>query len=161
MSQIAGAVFDSAPGPWNIQENISHLFELHNIREFDKQELMVRLAYCSVNYVNGMSVKEIVSEARLQARYLPFNLEQHRDVPWVGSFLKYGEKESWPTLFLASKKDRQIPWRYVRSVSKEQERRGRRSSLHLFPSSGHVAHLKVHPEEYRDTVASFMQTLET
>merc|ERR1719414_811631 len=117
---------------------------------------MFQVAYCAVNRANGMSVRDIVREASLQNRYLASNLERHHDVPFVGSFLKYEDKGSWPTLFLASKKDRQIHWRYIKSVSEEQKRRGRRSSLHIFPSSGHVAHLKVHPEEYREIVASFM-----
>ena len=83
----------------------------------------------------------------------------HSQVPWCGSFLKYEDTNPWPTLFLASKKDRQIPWSYVDSVMKEQERRGRKTKLFLFPSSGHVAHLKVHPELYKQEVSAFLQSI--
>ena len=89
-----------------------------------------------VNKVNGASFGEILSASRLQKSDLQRTWQLHSQVPWCGSFLKYEDTNPWPTLFLASKKDRQIPWSYVDSVMKEQERRGRKTKLFLFPSSG-------------------------
>ena len=112
-----------------------------------------------VNKVNGASFGEILSASRLQKSDLQRTWQLHSQVPWCGSFLKYEDTNPWPTLFLASKKDRQIPWSYVDSVMKEQERRGRKTKLFLFPSSGHVAHLKVHPELYKQEVSAFLQSI--
>ena len=81
-------------------------------------------------------------------------------MPWCGPFLKYNDNGSWPTLFLASKKDRQIPWSYVESVMREQERKGRRTKLFLFPTSDHVAHLKVHPDLYKQEVSIFLESIQ-
>ena len=38
----------------------------------------------------------------------------------------------------------------------QQAGRGREARLVLFPSSGHVAHLKVHPELYQREVQAFL-----
>ena len=112
-----------------------------------------------VNKVNGASFGEILSASRLQKSDLQRTWHLHSQVPWCGSFLKYEDTNPWPTLFLASKKDRQIPWSYVDSVMKEQERKGRKTKLFLFPRSGHVAHLKVHPELYKQEVSAFLQSI--
>ena len=103
---------------------------------------------------------------RALARTLPLQGK----VPWVGPYLKYLDPHPWPTLFLASKKgathpspsqpllppDAQIPWRYIASVAELQAGRGRDARLVLFPASGHVAHMKVHPELYQREVEAFL-----
>jgi len=153
---IAGAVFDSAPGPLHL---IDTLFPYRQTKDLGIQKPLIQLAYCMVNNVNGASFSEILSASKLQRSDLQRTWPLHSQVPWCGSFIKYHDNNSWPTLFLASKKDRQIPWSYVDSVVKEQERRGRKTKLFLFPNSGHVAHLKVHPDLYKQEVSAFLQSI--
>jgi len=154
---IAGAVFDSAPGPLHM---LDYLFPYKQTKDLGIQQLLIRLAYAGVNKVNGASISEILSASRIQKSDLQRTWQLHSQVPWCGPFLKYNDNGSWPTLFLASKKDRQIPWSYVNSVMREQERKGRRTKLFLFPTSDHVAHLKVHPDLYKQEVSIFLESIQ-
>jgi len=161
--QIAGAVFDSAPGPIHLMELAATLLGPGNtlgayrrLGDLGIQRPLLQAAYWLVNTVNGLPLRERLREASQQRRALARTLPLHGKVPWVGPYLKYLDPHPWPTLFLASKKDAQIPWRYIASVAELQAGRGRDARLVLFPASGHVAHLKVHPELYQREVEAFL-----
>jgi hypothetical protein len=52
-----------------------------------------------------------------------------------------------------------MPWRYISSIAEQQRKQGRNVSEKMFSSSGHVAHLKIHPEEYKRTIGNFLNNL--
>ena len=81
-------------------------------------------------------------------------------VSWVGDYLKYEDSGPWPLLFIYSKKDRLIDWRFISGVVAEQEARGRRVTSLCLEGSGHVAHLKSQPELYTNTIKHFLQHLD-
>ena len=49
-----------------------------------------------------------------------------------------------------------MPWRYISNIADQQRKQGREVITHKFSSSGHVAHLKTHPEEYKETLRKFL-----
>ena len=55
--------------------------------------------------------------------------------------------------------DNQMPWRYISSIADQQRKKGRMVREKMFSSSGHVAHLKIHPEEYKQTISNFLDTV--
>ena len=89
-------------------------------------------------------------------RRLEVNWRLHQAVPWPGPYLMQ-ERADWPILFLYSQRDGQIPWRYISKVADMQRKQGRKVTTHMFTSSGHVAHLKTHPEEYKETIREFLE----
>jgi len=60
---IAGAVFDSAPGPLHM---LDYLFPYKKTKDHGIQQPLIRLAYAVVNKVNGASISEILSASRKQ-----------------------------------------------------------------------------------------------
>jgi len=69
------------------------------------------------------------------------------------------EKQEWPLLFIYSKKDTQIPWSFIHSVSEAQKLRGRMVVTKMF-TSGHVAHLKNNPKDYSEALKDFLESIE-
>merc|ERR1712013_190515 len=158
---IKGAVFDSAPGPGNTLETLQYLGLLPKYPPTTAGNLLTYFLYTAypwLNRINKMKLKDILAASVYQARNLEVNWRRHHGVPWPGPFLM-NERADWPLLFLYSKKDRQIPWRYITRVADKQRSKGRKVTTHIFSSSGHVAHLKIHPEEYRHSLEIFMRDL--
>ena len=94
-------------------------------------------------------------------------------MPFPGPYLLH-EKASWPILFLYSEKgelknkligsrknlhfvDVQIPWRYIDYIAEYHIKQGRSVIRHKFADSGHVAHLKKHPEQYKKIISDFVK----
>jgi len=158
---IKGAVFDSAPGPGSPLECLQYmglLPEFLPITAGKLSKFFLYTAYPLLNRINKMELKDILAASVYQARHLEVNWRHHHGVPWPGPFLM-NERADWPLLFLYSKKDSQIPWRYITKVADMQRGQGRKVTTHMLPSSGHVAHLKIHPEEYRHALKIFMNEL--
>jgi len=160
--KIKGAVFDSAPGPGTHIENLQSFGILPKyLPGFTRGKLSKQWFYVSypfINRINGMGLKEMWTASVNQARSLEVNWKLHNTTPWPGPYLM-NERADWPLLFLYSKKDNQIPWRYITSVADKQREQGRKVNTHMFRNSGHVAHLKIHPEQYRHALETFMKEL--
>eukprot|EP00092_Neocalanus_flemingeri_P029027 GFUD01031512.1.p1 GENE.GFUD01031512.1~~GFUD01031512.1.p1 ORF type:complete len:315 (-),score=98.13 GFUD01031512.1:124-1029(-) len=154
---IKGAVFDSAPGPGTLLEHLPFPLSTLSTTKYPlSKSFLLYGAYPSVNLANGMKLRDILTASADQARSLKVNWPLNKSVPWPGPYLKH-EKADWPLLFLYSKKDKQIHWRYISSVADQQREQGRNVTTHMFSSSGHVAHLKFHPEEYKEALRMFME----
>jgi len=159
---IRAAVFDSAPGPGTMIQNTLGFcaFALPGVEKlrWQNSKYMLTPAYAMVCYSNGKSVKEIIPLVLEQVRCFRQNWKKNKDVPWVGPYMMFCEKKTWPLLFLFSKKDKLMSWRYVQLVATKQSKL-RRVETFLFPDSGHVAHLKVHPQLFTKTVDLFLKQL--
>ena len=80
------------------------------------------------------------------------------NVSWMGYWVKHQDRGGWPLLFIHSERDPLIPWRFVSSVVAENRGRGRRVEEWRLQDTGHVDHFKRHPEEYRERVATFLDS---
>ena len=78
---------------------------------------------------------------------------------WSGNYLMHKEREDWPLLFLYSKTDALMAYRYVREVIKvkTEQNSSRLVASRLFEKSAHVAHMRKYPDEYRHEVRQFLQ----
>ena len=82
------------------------------------------------------------------------------DDKWSGHFLKEQVRNPWPELFLYSKKDFYVDWRYLENevIGRRHENvASNRVMSKRWDSSGHVAHLKAHKAEYAETVFKFLE----
>jgi len=158
---IDGAVFDSAPGPLGWQNVQKYLrLEKFNIgieKWSTRWQSPIYLPFhlCGVDLANGKPLTTALSNVAFQLRTLPKTWPKSRSVPWCGPYMKDHEDEIWPLLFIYAKNDRLLSWRYVEEVVRRQEARGRQVRTTRFDRSGkggHVAHLKFHPEEYKQAV---------
>ena len=157
--QLRGAVFDSGPGP----QTLLPIPALFNRRTRDSSlprppgKLFLRTAYLSVNLANRLSLRD---NLRLVARQWR-ELEPDPNISWVGHHVKHQDRAVWPLLFIYSKSDRLIPWRFMSGLVEEvRARDSDRSVTELcLEQSGHVAHLKTYPDTYTNTVSHFLQSL--
>jgi len=116
--------------------------------------------YLGVDMANRVPLSVSLPNVVKLIRQLRCTWPQNKTIPWCGSYMKDHEKEEWPLLFIYSRNDRLLSWRYVEEVIRQQKARGGRQVHSLgFDKSGphgHVAHLKYHREEYIDTVGKFL-----
>lgn len=86
---------------------------------------------------------------------------QGKSLEWAGNYLRYRENEKWPLLFLYSKTDDLMPYRYVRKLvkMKQDQNQERIICQKLFEKSPHVAHMRKYPEEYREEMKKFLSKL--
>jgi len=162
--QIKGAVFDSSPGPLgiqNIQKYIS-VWGINKLRPSRQTRLFLPFHHFGVNMANRVPISQTITEMVYQLKFLKTNWKKVRHVPWVGAYMTQHEREAWPLLFIYSKNDKLLPWRYVEEVINAQTETGRPVMSKLFEKSGragHVAHLKYHPEEYKESVRKFLEAI--
>jgi len=159
---VKGAVFDSAPGPGTMIQNTLG-FSAFSLPYLHKASLrnsrwMFTPSYATVLYANRKPVKEIIPLVLEQVRCFRQNWKKNKDIPWPGPYMMFEEKKTWPLLFLISKKDKLMPWRYVKEVALKQSK-NRSAQTHMFSKSGHVAHQKIHPEEFANTVNQFLKEI--
>jgi len=162
--QIKGAVFDSSPGPLGIQ-NIQKYITVPGINQFRpsrQTRLFFPFHHFGVNMANRVPLAQTITEMVDQLRFLKTNWKKVKDVPWIGAYMTQYEREEWPLLFIYSKNDKLLPWQYVEEVIRVQSGTGRTVLSKLFEKSGpagHVAHLKYHPIEYRESVKQLLEAL--
>jgi len=65
--------------------------------------------------------------------------------------------EYWPELFIYSKTDFYLPWKYLeKSVLEPRVEKKRDFTTKRWDKSPHVAHLKAHKKDYEDAVLNFL-----
>jgi hypothetical protein len=74
---------------------------------------------------------------------------------WAGDFFRE-ERQSWPELFLYSKKDFYTPWQFMEETIDARRNLGRVAVAQRWEESGHVSHLKANKKEYVKAVHSFL-----
>lgn len=161
---IKGAVFDSSPGPIGIQ-NIQKYINLSSINKFRPSRqtpVFLPMHLFGVNMANRVPLAQTLSQIFYQINFFKNNWKKNKHVPWVGAYMTEKERQSWPLLFIYSKNDKLLPWRYVEEVIRVQTLTGRPVLSKLFDksgSAGHVAHLKYHPTEYKEVVQKLLERI--
>ena len=78
------------------------------------------------------------------------------DDTWCGDFMRR-ERRQWPELFLYSKRDFYLPWRYMEETVDQRRKDGREVVARRFPKSKHVSHLPGNRREYEAAVHDFLE----
>ena len=78
------------------------------------------------------------------------------DDTWCGDFMRR-ERRQWPELFLYSKRDFYLPWRYMEETVDQRRKDGREVVARRFPKSKHVSHLPGNRREYVAAVHDFLE----
>ncbi|XP_023333025.1 transmembrane protein 53-like isoform X1 [Eurytemora carolleeae] len=150
---IKGLILDSGPGPMGLRDNV--LKRIFN----DKQgRIFLPIALFFVNAANKIPFAENIKSIIEQCRSLKSNFKENSHVPWTGLFMKTQEKGTWPVLFLYSKADTLMPWKYVAGVV-QRLKPHRTVYENRFEKSGHVAHFKTYPEEYTAAIKKFLNSI--
>ena len=68
----------------------------------------------------------------------------------------YNEPANWPCLYLYSKSDAIVDFRYVEEVMENRKKIGADVSSKCWSDSEHVAHLRKHPAEYKELCVNFL-----
>ncbi|XP_023333027.1 uncharacterized protein LOC111704882 isoform X3 [Eurytemora carolleeae] len=151
--EIQGLILDSGPGPMGLRDNV--LKRIFN----DKQgRIFLPIALFFVNAANKIPFAENIKSIIEQCRSLKSNFKENSHVPWTGLFMKTQEKGTWPVLFLYSKADTLMPWKYVAGVV-QRLKPHRTVYENRFEKSGHVAHFKTYPEEYTAAIKKFLNSI--
>merc|ERR1711892_272469 len=164
--KIKGAVFDSSPRPLGIQ-NIQKYLDIDGIQKYRPSRqtpLLLPFHHFGVNMANRVPIAQTLPEILDQLRFLKNNWKHNKHVPWIGAYMMEHERESWPLLFIYSKNDKLLKWRYVDEVVRVQTLTGRPVLSKMFNksgSAGHVAHLKYRPMEYREMVQRLLEIVQT
>ena len=152
-----GAVFDSAPNPMS---PVAFLPGLQKSRVWESGRTNLYFGNLGSLWANGgKTASEIYELMLVQHKALGENWRLYNSTPWNGVYMMHEERENWPLLFLYSRGDWFVPWRFVRDVGLLHASRGRRVESQKFRRSGHVAHLKNHPEFYARKVEHFLNSL--
>merc|ERR1719342_901216 len=152
--RILGAVFDSGPGP-NAIFRTSGRRVPHNTPN-PPTKFFLYLSLLGVNLANGVSIRE--SLHLLSKQIKSTNIDPN--VSWPGHFLKYEDRGRWPLFIIYSKKDKLLPWQFLKKLVEETSENGRQVEEWQLKDSGHVAHYKFYPIEYRDKVSKFLQKIQ-
>ena len=78
------------------------------------------------------------------------------DDTWCGDFMRR-ERRQWPELFLYTKRDFYLPWRYMEETVDQRRKDGREVVARRFPKSKHVSHLPGNRREYVAAVHDFLE----
>lgn len=154
-NRIQGAILDSCPGPWHFTSNIGPKFADRAFKQ-DQNVFFPLVAYILLHKLRGDPWSQCFRGAydvskKLFPNWKAFS-KKHLS---PGHHMMY-EKETFPLLFLYSKRDRLIPSTFIEGLIDIQISQSRPIFHHDFDTSGHVAHLKSHPEEYKRQVANFI-----
>lgn len=151
--KINGAVFDSGPGI------IGPLQLLFPSWKFDPPALPSRLWFyfglLFANIANKVGVKDTLTQLMTQRKLL----DPYSTTPWVGYYIRHEDQGDWPMLFIYSDNDILQPASFVTSLIKEIRSRGEERCIETakFDKSGHIAHFKMYPKKYFDTVKQFIK----
>lgn len=167
---IKGAVFDSSPGPLGLQ-NVQRYFQLDGFatgieKWVTRRQTPTFLPFhlFGVDMANRVPIVSAFGNVKKQLRTLCTTWKESKHIPWCGPYMKDIEQEEWPLLFIYAKNDQLLSWRYVEEVVRQQRLRGGREVLtRRFDTSGrggHVAHLKYHPEEYKEAIRQLLNRLD-
>jgi len=152
---LKGVIMDSGPGPMGWRDNI-----LRNWYT-DKQSLtfLTNMLFI-VNIANRMGLKENIAMTAKQIINISKNWK-NRNVPWAGKFVTHHDQGNWPMMILYSKEDLILPYNYLERLLKlkESQQSNRKILSNCFNGSGHVAHFKRFPAEYRSLIQNFMRTV--
>merc|ERR1711936_42611 len=77
-----------------------------------------------VNLANRASIGDTLPQIVQQLKFLKSHWKQNKHVPWIGACMIEHERETWPLLFIYSKNDKLLPWRYVDEVVNTQTSTG-------------------------------------
>ena len=152
LNMFKGLIMDSGPGPMGWRDNIFQ--KNYN----DKQSLtFLTIMLFIVNIANRMSLRDNVAMTIKQMLNLRQNYK-HEHIPFAGTFVTHHEKGDWPMLVLYSKQDAILPFNYLDRLleCKKSQNPDRKLLFNLFDGSGHVAHYKRFPNEYRSLVQNFL-----
>jgi hypothetical protein len=76
---------------------------------------------------------------------------------WAGDFYRDAKSRNWPELFIYSKSDAYLPYKYLEEkVLAPRKEVGRDFRTKCWVKSPHVAHLRANPGEYEDAVLDFV-----
>ena len=85
-------------------------------------------------------------------------MEIDKTVSWTYYFMKHEDTSKWPMMYIYSEGDKLVPWQGISEIVRQQGQRRRVEEV-KFSKSGHVAHLKMYPDIYKDKVAKFLSSL--
>lgn len=157
---IRGCVYDSCPGP---------IAEVNATR---MMALLTVLAYCCRRdgYSNLQTFKTIYDclinrflasysgrlNGNVQSGLLP-GLKL-MDNTWSGDFVKHQRDlpANWPELFIFSKKDWYVSYRYLNNVIEKHVKSGRDVDKLFLQNSDHVGHLRAYKDEYVSSINNFV-----
>eukprot|EP00095_Tigriopus_kingsejongensis_P011998 maker-scaffold266_size231069-snap-gene-0.16 protein:Tk11998 transcript:maker-scaffold266_size231069-snap-gene-0.16-mRNA-1 annotation:"GL21136" len=125
--------------------------------EGDQSMYFALLGYMLLHKMEGKSMADCLKGAKQVYEKLKPNWEIHSETHKSPGHHMITEKETFPILFLYSKKDRLIPYTFIEKLLELQASSGRRVIAHDFHESSHVAHLKSFPDKYREVVREFMR----
>ena len=74
-----------------------------------------------VNLANGVSIRESVHLFSKQIKST--NIDPN--VSWPGHFLKYEDRGRWPLFIIYSKKDKLLPWQFLKKLVEGTSKNGR------------------------------------
>jgi hypothetical protein len=169
---IAGAIFDSGPGPLSLPSFVGCRFNLGS-NKFVQQMLTPTVSnekrlfrpFCTIfynYYIDRMdkskSFAVCLQEAKMVAKRFDPNWKKFSNVwPWPGDYMLV-ERASWPLLFLYSDRDRMMPAAFVERVIEAQKAADSRRFIqaHNFRTSEHVSHFKDFPEDYKAQIKYFL-----
>jgi hypothetical protein len=160
---MIGGILDSAPGPVSLWPYIAQDcgFDTQRYTPFFLPPLSLPIIY---GYFEVTERKNsLYTSFRKMCGIIPDFFRNHakygNDV-WAGNFMMNVENEEWPILFLYSTKDNLMAYSYVNKVIqvKRKQNKNRPVISHNFVTSGHVDHMRSHPEDYRKMVKQFLVT---
>ena len=79
------------------------------------------MSLLGVNLANGVSIRE--SLHLLSKQIKSTNIDPN--VSWPGHFLKYEDRGRWPLFIIYSKKDKLLPWQFLKKLVEETSKNGR------------------------------------
>jgi len=162
--EIKGAIFDSGPNPmaWLAQLPIG----LEKVKFMEKSRIFLHVAHLGTMLSNERTTFGDMARAMVhQHRELSKNWKLYKSTPWNGQYMLDVERKTWPLLFLFSKTDLFVNFRFVRLIAETHRKRGRQVSTTEFPlkltryPNTHVAHLKLYPDMYSQDVHKFLKSL--
>ena len=141
--KVIGVVFDSCPGQRKILIGILALMS-----SMSGSNVFVRYA-TGAGMFFWMIFKVVMTFVQ---KYLFFR-SSHYQSYWQSM---ENERSRWPALYLYSKADSFIDYRYVDKIIASRKSVGVEVSSMCWPSSAHVAHFREHPDAYISQCYSFL-----
>merc|ERR1712126_102814 len=116
--EVKGAIFDSAQGPGTLSEFMFNYFGAQHLIQGKSAPLFYYFGIAALtmaSLANKVPLGEVLNAIRRQQKAMKLMCHLNRGVPWCGSYLR-DEAEGWPLLFLYSRVDWQIPYRFIEHV---------------------------------------------
>mmetsp|Transcript_20636 Transcript_20636/g.65851 ORF Transcript_20636/g.65851 Transcript_20636/m.65851 type:complete len:261 (-) Transcript_20636:2505-3287(-) len=156
-SAVAGTVFDSCPGDLTLNVWVGA------VRDAPLSPAVTSaaggagiLGFLALRLAVGSTVTfaKLVAAGLIGSKVLEYAITKRYHDEFVGVPLRC------PQLFLFSNEDTLVSSARVEDLARRRQEAGVPNvRLHRFNGSGHVAHFREHPEEYRDVVFGFLDTM--